>query len=87
MKKVVIVVLILLLITLIFSFIVINNLNTSNKNISNEIIRLKNSNETIKKESLNYEKEINDLKEGNKDKCEELEVWQKTKQKIEKVLN
>ena len=52
-KKVVIVVLILLLITLIFSFIVINNLNTSNKNISNEIIRLKNSNETIKKESLN----------------------------------
>ena len=56
------------------------------KNTSNEISILK---EKIKgnKDSINtYEQETKKLKEDNKDKLEEVEIWEKAVKKLEDAL-
>ena len=86
-KKVVLSILFLLLGISIYpsyKLIIIEKENIKLKSVINSVTK---DNKTIKNSNINYEKQIDILKDENKDKWEELEVWKKTKSKIEEALS
>ena len=87
MKKVVLSILFLLLGIIIYpsyKLIIIEKENINLRSVINSVTK---DNKTIKNSNINYEKQIDILKDENKDKWEELEVWKKTKLKIEEALS
>ncbi len=87
MRKVFIIILACLLIILIISFGKINMIKIDNLNIVKQIDNIESNNDAIDKEILATEEEINTIKEEKKDKWQELNVWLKTKEKLEAALS
>ena len=85
-KKVFIIILSCLFIILIISFVKINITKIDNASVIMKIKKIKKDNEIIDADILDTEKQIESLKEENKDKWQELESWKKTKEKIEAAL-
>ena len=86
MKKTFIIILSCLFIILAISYVKINLTKLDNNNITNKIAKIKKENEKLDNEKLEIEKQINALKEEEKDKWQELNMWQKTKEKIERTI-
>lgn len=86
-KKVFIIILSCLFIVLGFSYLKIYLIKIDNKSISSKITELKKDNESIENDILKTEKQIDKLKDENKEKWQELSMWRKTKEKIENVLS
>lgn len=87
MKKVALSILFLLLGIIIYpsyKLIIIEKENIKLKSVINSVTK---DNKTIQNRNIDYEKQINILKNENKNKWEELEVWKKTKLKIEEALS
>ena len=64
-----------------------NEINTSNKNLVKEIDEVKEKTTKVNSENDSYEQQITSLREEYKENLEELEIWQKTKEKLEKALS
>ena len=86
-KKVVLSVLFLLLGIIIYPSYKLIIIEKENKQIKAVINSINKDNEIIKNNNLEYQERINALKDEKKTKWEELETWQKTKQKLEKALS
>ena len=87
MKKVVLSILFLLLGISIYpsyKLIIIEKENINLRSVINSVTK---DNKTIQNRNIDYEKQINILKEENKTKWEELEVWKKMKLEIEEALS
>ncbi len=90
MKKVVKVLLFILCVLLgifIYTAIKTNEINIENNKLAEQINKLTDENDEIIESNLNYENEINKLKDDQKDKIEELAIWKKAKEKLEKALS
>lgn len=85
-KKVFIIILSCLFVILGFSFAKIYLTRADNYNITNKIKEIQKDNEAIDNGILDTEKQIEELKEANKDKWQELTAWKNLKAKIEAVL-
>lgn len=86
-KKVALSILFLLLGIIIYSsykLIIIEKENIKLRSVINSVTK---DNKTIKNSNINYQKQINILKDEKKDKWEELEEWKKTKIEIEEALS
>ena len=86
-KKVVLSILFLLLGISIYpsyKLIIIEKENINLRSVINSVTK---DNKTIQNRNIDYEKQINILKEENKTKWEELEVWKKMKLEIEEALS
>lgn len=71
----------------IFSFIKLNIIKNDNIKLQNEINKITADSSTLKEDNQTKEKEINDLKIELKDKLEEIEIWEKAKEKLNKALS
>ena len=87
MKKVVIVLLLCILSIFIATSIKLELVLTNNQKIQKNIDNLSKENDKINEDNSQYEENIKKLKEENKEKWEELEIWLKTKEKIQKALS
>ena len=85
-KKVFIIILSCLFIILSFSFVKIYLTKLDNNNITNKIKEIEKDNEVIDGDVLNTKKQIEQLKEENKEKWQELNTWENSKVKIEAAL-
>ena len=86
-KKVVIVLLLCILSIFIATSIKLELVLTDNQKIQKNIDNLSKENNKINEDNSQYEENIKELKEENKEKWEELEIWLKTKEKIQKALS
>ena len=86
-KKTFIIILSCLFIILAISYVKINLTKLDNNNITNKIAKIKKENEKLDNEKLEIEKQVDALKEEKKDKWQELNMWRKTKEKIETTLS
>lgn len=86
-KKVVIVLLLCILSIFIATSIKLELVLTNNQKIQKNIDNLSKENDKINEDNSQYEENIKKLKEENKEKWEELEIWLKTKEKIQKALS
>lgn len=87
MKKALIIILSCILGIYITTSIKLELINTSNNKLQKNIDNSLKENDKIKNENLKYEEDINNLKEENKEKWEELNIWIKTKEKIQQALS
>lgn len=86
MKKVVIVIILLLAIgILVYSNISLNYTKSKNNNIKDDINSLNNDIKKAKENGNDIESKIDTLKENSKEKLEELSIWEKAVEKLEKV--
>lgn len=58
----------------------INTINKESKNLDTE-------KEKIVSETENYNSEMNELKENNKNEMDELDIWNQTKENLEQALS
>ena len=87
MKKILIITLICILSIFIATCIKLELTTTDNQNLQKKIDNYSKENNQINTDNKKYENEINELKEVNKEKWEELEIWIKTQEKIGKALS
>ena len=87
MKKALIIILSCILGIYITTSIKLELINTSNNKLQKNIDNSLKENDKIKNENLKYEEDINNLKEENKEKWEELNIWIETKEKIQQALS
>ena len=87
MKKVVLITICFILGIFIYSNIKLNEIKIDNQQLKDEIKKIENNNKKIEEDNLSYKEEISNIKEQNKDKWEELEIWNKAKSKLEKALS
>ena len=87
MKKALFGSIVLILIGLmIYTNYTLNHLSNDNKELEEKIINIKKDIEKAKDDSIKYIEDEATLKEENKDKLEELEIWKKAQTKLEKAL-
>ena len=87
MKKVVIVFLLCILSIFIATSVKLEIVINDNNSINKKIDTLTKETNDISDENAKHKKDIEELKEVNKDKWEELEIWKKTEEKITKALS
>ncbi len=87
MKKALFGSIVLILIGLmIYTNYTLNHLSNDNKELEEKIINIKKDIEKAKDDSIKYIEDEATLKDENKDKLEELEIWKKAQTKLEKAL-
>ena len=86
MKKIVIILFICVFIIALLSSVSLKIIKYRNNNLQKEINNLKVDNTLLDNENNDYIKSINVLKEENKDKWEELEIWEKAKNKLNNAI-
>ena len=86
-KKVLIIVLLCTLGVFIATSVKLGLVNTSNSKLQKDINNSTKENDKLKNDNLKYEEDINNLKEVNKEKWEELNTWISTKEAIQKALS
>ena len=85
-KKIVFIsIFIIFIATMIYSFFTVKFIKIDKENMQKEISTLKEGIEKNKKENIDYEEEVNKLKEESKSKLEELEIWKKAKEKLKQA--
>ena len=85
-KIILVIVLLIFLASMFLSFFNVELAKLDKKNTKIEISRLKEKIKDSKDSINNSNQEINDLKESNKDKLEEVEIWEKAVKKLEDDL-
>ena len=85
-KKVFIIVVSCLFFILIITFAKINITKIDNKNTIDMIKKIKQENKVIDKDIADIQNQISTLKEEKKDQWQELNAWQKAKEKLETAL-
>ena len=85
-KKIVIILFIFVFIISLLSSVSLKIIKYRNNNLQKEINNLKVDNTLLDNENNDYIKSINVLKEENKDKWEELEIWEKAKNKLNNAI-
>lgn len=85
-KKIVIILFICIFIIALLSSVSLKIIKYRNNNLQKEINNLKVDNTLLDNENNDYIKSINVLKEENKDKWEELEIWEKAKNKLNNAI-
>ena len=87
MKKVLLIIIFISSIgIMLYSFYLVDNSKKDLKTMKKDLKTMQEEVTKSKEENTNYEEEINKLKEENKDKLEELNIWLKAKEKLEKAL-
>lgn len=87
MKRIIIVFLLCILAIFIATSVKLEIVINDNNSINKKIDTLTKETNNIGDENTKYEKDIEELKEVNKEKWEELEIWKKTEEKITKALS
>ena len=86
MKKVLlIIVLLIFVVGACFSTYMLFNEKDTNTKIKNNIQEINKKIDKIKKDNSEYKKEIDKIKEENAGKNEELQIWEKAKEKLKKA--
>ena len=68
------------------SLIKARNMQIKNKKLQEEIVELREDSKNIDNENTKYNEDIEKLKIEKKEKWEEVEIWEKAKNKLEKAL-
>ena len=87
MRKVLLVIFLCILAVFIVLSVRLNIINNMNKSIESEINEQTSINNKVIEDNKTYQDNIENIKKENKDKWEELEIWQKAKAKLEKALS
>ena len=77
---------ILLLVVMAYSTYRVYSLTEDNKRLEKDIVDIKKDIDIEKENSIKYEEEKDKILEESKDKDEELKIWQKAQEKLEKAL-
>ena len=86
-KKVVLIVFIVIACILGISFAYLSKLKDDNSKLQKAITKMEEETETIGKESIETQENITKSKEENKDKWEEVAIWEKAKNKLTKAMS
>lgn len=86
-RKVLLVIFLCILAVFIVLSVRLNIINNMNKSIESEINEQTSINNKVIEDNKTYQDNIENIKKENKDKWEELEIWQKAKAKLEKALS
>jgi len=87
MKKVLLGVFFCILGVFIFSLIKLKGITNDNIALQNEIDKISANSSVLEEDNKSKEAEIEKLKVEVKDKLEEIEIWEKAKEKLNKALS